>query len=235
MVRLLLLSIAFSVVTACGDDGGSPGDAAIDAAHSITAYTGEVVDWDESDTAFCGVFGAKLTVHTDATRTATTNPNGRFNLMINAGASTQIDVVPPIAVSQCAIGIGPYQLPGIMIIGDAVLATGKPSSYRMIGSERISPFFAGLGSTAYDTSKAIVFVHIEGTPAVAVLTGTHDTPVAWSGAAWAKSNLGVDVVFPNVVPGPVGVSLQDLPNGIGATMVPAVAGTITYVTLVDPT
>ena len=235
MVRMLLFSVAFSVVTGCGDDGGKPTDAAIDAAGADTAYTGEVVDWDDSDTAFCGVFGAKLTVHSDATRTDATNPNGRFNLMIGAGVSTQIDVVPPTSMSQCASGIGLYQLPGIMIIGDAVLATGKPSSYRMIGADRITPFFAGLGATAYDPQKAIVFVHIEGTPAAAALTGTHDTPVAWSGTAWSKSNLGIDIVFPNAMPGTVGVSFQDLTNGIGATMVPAVAGTITYVTLVDPT
>lgn len=235
MDRMLVLALALSLVTGCGDDGGKAVDAAIDTPAANTAYTGEVVDWDESDTNFCGVFGAKLTVHTDATRTDATNPNGRFNLMIAAGPSTQIDVVPPTTMSQCASGIGLYQLPGIMIIGDAVLATGKPSSYRMIGAARIAPFFSGLGATAYDPSKAIVFVHIEGTPAVAALTGTHDTPLAWSGTTWSKSNVGVDVVFPNVTPGTAGVSFQDLTNGIGATMVPAVAGAITYVTLVDPT
>ncbi|CAN5726918.1 hypothetical protein BH11MYX1_BH11MYX1_15500 [soil metagenome] len=229
-----MLALALSLFTGCGDDSGKPVDAAIDAPAANTAYTGEVVDWDESETNFCGVFGAKLAVHGDAARADTTNPNGRFNLMIAAGASTQIDVVPPTEMSQCASGIGHYQLPGIMIIGDAVLATGKPSSYRMIGADRIAPFFSGLGATAYEPSKAIVFVHIEGTPAVAALTGMHDAPLAWSGSTWSKSNVGIDVVFPNVTPGMVVAGFQDLTNGIGGTMVPAIAGTITYVTLVDP-
>ncbi len=230
---MVLFSIVVAAVPACGDDGGKAVDAAIDAG-AETAYTGEIVDWDESDTNFCGVFGAKLTVHGDAARTDTTNPNGRFNLMIGAGASTQIDVVPPTTASQCATGIGLYQLPGIMIIGDAVLATGKPSSYRMIGMDRVAPFFASVGANAYDPTKAIVFVHVEGTPAEVAVGGTHDTPLAWSGTGWSKSNVGVDVVFPNTTPGTVSVAFQSLANGVGATMVPAVAGTITYATLVAP-
>jgi hypothetical protein len=234
MVRLALLSIALPMVTACSDGGGKAVDAAIDAPAVATAYTGEFVDWDNSDTNFCGVFGAKLTLHGDPSQTDTTNPNGRFNLVIGAGAATQIDVVPPTAMSQCASGIGLYQLPGIMIIGDAVLATGRPSSYRMIGMNRIAPFFASVGAPAYDPQKAIIFVHVEGTPAPVAVAGTHDLPFAWSGTAWKTSNLGLDVVFPNATPGSVMVGFQDLANGIGATMVPAVAGTITYVTLVDP-
>ena len=236
MVRLTLLSLALALplVTACGKDGGMPADAAIDAPAATTAYTGEFVDWDDSDTNFCGVFGARLTVHTDASRTDSTNPNGRFNLVIGAGASTQIDVVPPTAMSQCASGIGLYQMPGIMIIGDAVLATGRPSSYRMIGMDRVGPFFTSVGASAYDPSKAIIFVHVEGAPAPVAATGTHDAPFAWSGMGWKTSNLGLDVVFPNATPGSVMVGFQDLANGIGATSVPAVAGTITYVTLVDP-
>jgi len=156
VVRLALLSIALSMVTACSDGVGKTVDAAIDAPASTTAYTGDFVDWDDSGTNFCGVFGAKLTVHTDASRTDTTNPNGRFSLVIGAVASTQIDVVPPTAMSQCASGIGLYQMPGIMIIGDALLATGRPSSYRMIGVDRVAPFFASVGAPAYDPSKAIL-------------------------------------------------------------------------------
>ena len=234
VVRLALLSIALPMVTACSDGVGKTVDAAIDAPASTTAYTGDFVDWDDSGTNFCGVFGAKLTVHTDASRTDTTNPNGRFSLVIGAGASTQIDVVPPTAMSQCASGIGLYQMPGIMIIGDALLATGRPSSYRMIGVDRVAPFFASVGAPAYDPSKAIIFVHVEGAPAPVAVAGTHDMPFAWSGTAWKTSNLGLDVVFPNATPGSVMVAFQDLANGIGATMVPAVAGTITYVTLLDP-
>ena len=99
--------------------------------------------------------------------------------------------------------------------------------------DRVAPFFASVGAPAYDPSKAIISVHVEGAPAPVAVAGTHDMPFAWSGTAWKTSNLGLDVVFPSATPGSVMVGFQDLANGIGATMVPAVAGTITYVTLVD--
>ena len=140
----------------------------------------------------------------------------------------QIDVTPPTAPSQCATGIGLYQLPGVIMTGAAVINSGQTVSYRMIGMDRIQPFFTGLGVT-YDAAKAIVFVHVEGTQKAVTSSAAHDAALAWSGTAWAAGSTGIDVVFPNTA---VGTSMVDAGGALGAGSVPTVAGTITYVTLV---
>ncbi|HEX7701830.1 MAG TPA: hypothetical protein VF403_13925, partial [Kofleriaceae bacterium] len=153
MTRILLLSVL--LLHACGDDVGKH----VDAPAAQLELQGEIVDWDETDALFCGVFGAKLTAHTDTTLTDSTNPNGRIDMMVPGDASVQIDVVPPTTMSECVTGIGLYTLPGIIMTGSAVINSGQTVSYRMIGMDRIQPFFTGLGVT-YDASKAIVFVHV---------------------------------------------------------------------------
>ena len=149
-------------------------------------------------------------------------------MMVPGDASVQIDVVPPTGPSECVTGIGLYTLPGIIMTGSAVINSGQTVSYRMIGMDRIQPFFTGLGVT-YDASKAIVFVHVAGTQKAVTSSAAHDTALAWSGTAWAAGSTGIDVVFPNTA---VGTSTVDAGGAIGAGSVPAVAGTITYVTLV---
>lgn len=223
MTRILLLSVL--LLHACGDDGGKH----VDAPAAQLELQGEIVDWDETDALFCGVFGAKLTAHTDATLTDSTNPNGRIDMMVPGDASVQIDVVPPTAPSECVTGIGLYTLPGIIMTGAAVINSGQTVSYRMIGMDRIQPFFTGLGVT-FDASKAIVFVHVAGTQQAVTSSAAHDTALAWSGTAWAAGTTGVDVVFPNTA---VGTTMVDAGTGaLGAGSIPTVAGTFTYVTLV---
>ncbi|MEO8842555.1 MAG: hypothetical protein ABI591_15710 [Kofleriaceae bacterium] len=224
MTRILLLSVV--LLHACGDDGNK----VVDASSGTLGYTGELVDWDENDATFCGVLGATLTVHGDASLTKTTPPNGRLDMMVPDAASVQIDVTPPTAASECALGIGLYQLPGLIVTGSAVINSGTSVSYRMIGMDRVQPFFSGLGVT-FDAAKAIVFVHVEGNQAATVTSSAaHDTALAWNGTAWAAGTTGVDIVFPNTA---VGTTMVDAGSGaLGAGSIPAVAGTFTYVTLV---
>ncbi|MEO6777628.1 MAG: hypothetical protein ABI467_32170 [Kofleriaceae bacterium] len=230
MIRILL--IAAVLLPACGDDGGKAADAAIDAAPPV-AFTGELIDWDsDHGAAFCGVYSAKLVQHDDATNTDSTAPNGRIMMMVPDAASVRIDVTPPAGASQCSTG-GLYQLPGIILTGKTVLDSGKQASYRMVGMDRLTTWYAQFVPAGYDPTKAIVFVHVEGTPAAVASSAAHDSPIAADEATWTPNNVGHNVVFPNSAVGTSDVSLE-LPNGVGAQTVPTVAGTITYLTLVDP-
>jgi len=223
MVRLFLVCL---MVSACGDDGNHPADAA---AQPI-AITGELVDWDSGPgPAFCGVFQAKLTQHDAATNTVNTAPNGRITLMVPDATGVQIDVTPPTAASQCATG-GLYQVPGVIVTNQDVLESGLTQSYRLIGADRLTAFYASLGLT-YDPAKAIVFVHVEGTHQAVKSTAAHDAAVAFDGTAWAAGEKGEDVVFPNSQPIMTTIDFTT-GSGKGAMSVTATAGTITYVTLI---
>jgi hypothetical protein len=221
MIRIALVSL---VLAACGNDGGTH----VDAPGANLTLSGEIVDWDSTDALFCGVFGAGLTVHGNTALTDSTNPNGRITLMVPDAASVQIDVTAPTMMSQCETGIGLYQLPATIITSSAVINSGKTVSYRMIGMDRIAPFFTGLGVT-YDSTKALVFVHVEGTQKAVTSSAAHDAAIAWSGSAWAAGSTGIDVVFPNTPPG---TTMVDAGGALGAGSVPTTAGSFTYVTLV---
>ena len=194
-------------------------------------YTGEIIDWDATENVFCGVFQATVQVHGDSTRTDQTNPNGRFQLCLAPAATTQVDITPPTTTSQC-VTAGLYQIPGIAIANQQVIATGKTISERMIGMDRVMPFFTGLGVT-YDSTKAIVFVHVEGMAHPVASGAAHDTAIAWDGTTWAAGNSGVNVVFPNtdVTSGTTAISVTG-GTAVGTGSVPVVAGTFTYVTIV---
>lgn len=229
---MLSIVAVVGVLPACGDDGGKTIDAAIDAAAPV-AFTGEMIDWDsDHGAAFCGIYMAKLTEHGNATNVDTTAPNGRIMMMVPDAPKVQVDVTPPTGASQCSTG-GMYQLPGIIITGKPVLDSGKQASYRMVGMTRLTAWYGQYVPAGYDPTKAIVFVHVEGTPAVVKSSADHDAPVAADENVWSMNNIGQNVVFPNSAVGTSDVSL-DIGNGIGAQTVPTVAGTITYITLVAP-
>jgi hypothetical protein len=195
-------------------------------------FTGELVDWDSSESAFCGVFGATFTVAGNTSITNTTNPNGRFQLCIPVADQTRVDITPPTATSECAPTAGVYQLPGMAIATHAVIATGQTISTRMIGMNRVMPFFSANGITL-DNAKAIVFVHVDGTPGSILSSAAHDAPLAFDGSAWGSGDTGVNVVFPNtdVSSGTSTVGFTD-GSGIGGGTFPVAAHTFTYVTLV---
>jgi hypothetical protein len=196
-------------------------------------FTGELVDWDSTDADFCGVFQATFTLSTNSSVTNSTNPNGRFQLCIPVADQTVVNVTPPTGASQCNPSVGLYQLPGIAIATHAVIATGQTFSTRMFGSNREMPFFSEFGITP-DPAKAIVFVHVDGTPGSVLVEAVHDQPLEWDGSAWGSGDTGVDVVFPNVTvgnPATTSVAFTDA-SGTGGGTFPVTANTFTYVTLV---
>jgi hypothetical protein len=194
-------------------------------------FTGELVDWDSTDANFCGVFQATFTLSTSVTNT--TNPNGRFQLCIPQATQTVVNITPPTDASQCNPSVGLYQIPGIVVATHAVIATGQTYSTRMFGSNREMPFFSEFGVTP-DPAKAIVFVHVDGTPGSVLVDAVHDQPLEWDGSAWGSGDTGVDVVFPNVVigaPATTSIGFTD-DSGTGGGTFPLAANTFTYVTLV---
>lgn len=234
MKRTLLLTLVAAVAACDGCSGGDHVDAAVigDGPCGVDMeFTGEIVDWDATDAMFCGVFMATVTAHSDATRTNKSNPNGRFDVCLPRAATAQVDITPPVAASMCGAA-GIYQIPGIMIANQQVIGTMKLFSARMLGMNRLTPFFTGVGVT-YDPAKATVFVHVEGTSHPVTISAAHDTTLAWSGTAWAAGDSGVDVVFPNTDVGS-GTTMVGVTGGsaIGTGAIPVVANTFTYVTIV---
>lgn len=223
MTRLWFVGL---FLVACGDDGNKTPDAAA----TPVAIQSEIIDWDsDHGAAFCGVYQAVITQHDVATNTAKSAPNGRITLMVPDATGGLLDVTPPTAESQCALGVH-YALPGTMVLNKDVLDSGKLQSYRLIGTDRLPAWFTGLGLT-YDPAKAMVFVHVEGTAKAVKSTAAHDAPAANTGTTWSAGDTGENVVFPNTAPG---TSMIDFTAGgaTGAMSVPATAGAITYVTLI---
>jgi len=229
MIRMLSIAVVLGALPACGGGGGGTPDAA---AAQVT-FTGEMIDWDsDHGAAFCGVYNVSLAQHDNAANTDKTAPNGRMVMMVPDNASVRIDVTPPPGASECATTVGLYQLPGIIITGKGQLDSGKDNSFRMIGMNRIPTWFSQFGLT-YDAAKAIIFVHVEGTPVAVKSSAASDTAIAGTEAQWAAGSTGQNVVFPNAAVGTSAISLDGV-TALNAQTVPTVAGTITYITLVNP-
>jgi len=232
--RSLATLAGLAGLAACGGGGTTPSDAAIDAPADVgdagpcgadLFFTGEMVDFDSTDTTFCGIFGAGFTVAGDATRTDTTNPNGRFELCLPASASTvRVDITPPTGPSECTIPKSTYAVPGILIADKAVIEAGVMYSTRSFTVSRAPGF-------AYDPTKAQVFVHVEGIQRAISISGTGDAAQAWDGAAWAAGTTGINVFFPNVDPTPGTTTVSMAGGALGTGAVPIAAGTFTYVTI----
>lgn len=219
--RLLVLLLA---VAACGDDGGSK-DAAITDGQPLT-FTGEYVDWDSTDTGFfCGIFQATFAVHGDPSRTNTTNPNGRFTLELAPAQITQVDITPPTGQSECSQPKSTYDVPGIIIADASVIASGQMVSARSFTVDK-APM------VGYDTTKAQVLVHVDGTPRAVSITGMHQPAEAFDGMMWAAGDTGVNVYFPNVDPAAGTTTISTTGSALGTGTFPIAAGTFTYVTLV---
>jgi hypothetical protein len=217
MKRCCLVLVALA---ACGDDGNHPVDG------SPLQVMGEYVDWDSTDTGFfCGIFGATFTVHGDATQTNMTNPNGRFTLTIH-DARTQVDITPPTAQSECSNPKSTYNVPGIMIIDEQVASAGAVISARSFTVDR-APMFN------YDSTKAQVLVHVDGTPGAVSIDAAHDATQAFDGTTWAAGDTGVNVYFPNVDPAS-GSTKVSMSGATGTGSVPLAAGTFTYLTVHAP-
>ncbi len=189
------------------------------------SFAGELVDWDSSDAQFCGILGADVQVRGDPATAKTTPPNGRIELCLAPAPTTLIDVTPPTAASQCTTPASTYDIPGVIVVDQAVVATGALASARLFTVARAPAF-------GYDATKAQVFVHVDGTPSPVSISGAHDPAQALGSAGWAAGTTGVDVFFPNVDPTPGSTSVDVTGGAIGTGSDPIAAGTFTYITVV---
>lgn len=217
------------IVCACSDPAVSPDAMPADvmapdsdngSCGSMLRFTGAYEDWDSSATAFCGIFGAKFTVQGGGA-TATTAPNGRFDLCIPDAAQVLVDITPPTVESQCTNPHATYSLPGIAVADRAVIAAG--------GAWRAQAFVTTRQTV--DPSKAQLFVHVNGTPREVTITAAHGATQARTGDTWSPGTTGQDVFFPDVDP-TGGTTMLSAGSAIGSGPVPLVAGKMTSVSLI---
>ena len=233
--RWVTLAAAGTALGACGDDGATPRDASPDTpvmCGGVTSFTGDIVDWDSTDASFCGVFGAKWTVRSDTACTSSTPPNGRFQLQIPRQPQTLVDIAPPAAASGCPGLAGMlYQLPGVAIASDAVIAGGGAFSARAMVAGRVTSMFTQIGQPL-DTGRGQLVVHVGGTPRAVSISAGHAATQRFDGTSWAAGDTGRDVFFPNVdlSGGAVTVTMTGASVGTGSYTLEA--GKLTYIAVI---
>jgi hypothetical protein len=176
------------------------------------------VDFDSTLAQLKGVFGAKLTVQGMPARTATTAPNGRFELCAPAGIGPMLfDLDAP----------GAY-LDGKVYIEEAALG-GRPLSFRGLTQARASALYT------FDASRGHVLVFLAGDRSSLTLSGAHGPPLAGNGDdaagayTWTPGDVGRYVLFPNVaVTSPTVTLTGDIS---GPHVIPVAAGTLTLVAI----
>jgi hypothetical protein len=234
MVRTALVVFVLSGCSGCGDDG-----ATVDASFVVDIdngscgdqlrFTGEYVDWD-TDAAFCGIGDATIDVEGDGA-TDTTAPNGRFDMCIpRTSPTTKLIVTQPSGNSQCTNPIAGYSVPTILIANRDVILAGGFFSGRAFTTARQASFYQAAG-LQFDSNKAHVFVHVNGTPRAVSLAAAHAAPQAIVTNAWAPGDTGKEVFFPNVDVGSGTTTLMVSGGAIGTGTIPLVAGTITNVSV----
>jgi len=220
------------LLAACGDDGGTA-----DASFTIDIdnascgdtlhFTGEYVDWD-TDVSFCGIGDATVEVEGDGA-TDTTAPNGRFDLCIPRTTPTnKLIVTQPPGNSMCANPPSGYSVPTILFANRDVILAGGFFSARAFTTARQDSFFQAAGLT-FDSNKAQVFVHVNGTPNAVSLAANHAAPQAIVATTWGAGDTGKNVFFPNVDAGSGTTTLTVAGGAIGTGSIPLIAGTITNV------
>ena len=218
-------------IAACGDDGNGAVDATpvvdIDngSCGDMLNFTGELVDWDSSNAAFCGVNAAQLA---GGNAMDSTSPNGRFEMCIPRTGVTQLAVTPAATNSQCAMPPAAYTLPGLAVADPATILSGAFWSGRLVTTARI-----GTLGVPLDPAKAHVIVNVEGQQRAVAIIASHAPAQAFDGTAWAAGEVGTDVFFPNVdVPSTGGNTMLTVVGGaIGTGMIPLQAGKLTMVTV----
>lgn len=231
-----LVSALVVLAVACGDDGGSapvdapfvPVDIDNGSCGDQLRFTGEYVDWD-SDASFCGINDALFEVEGDGAMDSTA-PNGRFDLCIPAQPTTRLNVTQPAAMSQCTVPASGYTIPVIAIASQAVIQSGGFFSARAFTTARQETFFQSIG-VPFDSTRAQVVVHVEGTPRAVSLAATHGPVQAVAATTWAPGATGHEVFFPNVEVGAGSTMLSVAGGAIGTGSIPLVAGTITSVSV----
>lgn len=193
-------------------DNGTCGD--------MVRFTGEYVDWDESGSAFCGVFGAMFQAR-EGGGMSSTAPNGRFDLCVPDQPITLVDITPPAQASSCSDPPGTYTMPAIAVASKNVIFAGAFWSGRAFV----------MGRQVVDSAKAHVFVHVHGAPSKVSIDAGHGQAQARDGNEWKLGDTGQDVFFPDVAIGS-GETTIIAPGAIVPERIPLVAGTITNVSIV---
>lgn len=227
----ILIALSCSAVAGCGKDevlpvdgpradAASPGaDAATDAGATgcdgTNNYTGELIDFDSTDTAFLGVVDAQFSVRGDPDCTATTAPNGRFILRLpDTGGMTDIDA--PGDYVDAVAAVSPQQF----------FNGGATFSYRNFTTTRAMALYDSLGQT-FDTSKAHVLVNQSVDLETFSLAATHDAVVgSTDGSTWAAADNTRYILFTNV---DVGSGMTTLTGtATGASDLPLEAGKLVF-------
>ena len=233
-MRIVFLAAVLAAYAACGDDAGNA-DAGlvIDIDNASCGdqlhFTGEYVDWD-TDTAFCGIGDATVTVAGDGA-TDTTAPNGRFDLCIPRDMRTvRLDVTQPSGNSMCASPVSGYSVNVLLHANRDTILAGGFFSARAFTTARQASFFTTIGQ-AFDSNKAQVFVHVNGTPHKVSIAAAHGPAQAIATTMWAPGDTGKNVFFPNVDVGGGTTMLTVEGGAIGTGSIPLVANTITNVSV----
>lgn len=176
--------------------------------------TGEYVDWDSTEAAFHGIFGAQFTLRGDTSVTASTAPNGRFILCVPA-ADGLVDITPMA---------GSDYVPGTLVVNKAVIQSGALLSLRSFKSTRAADF-------GYQATQAQVFVHIDGGSRSASTTAAPSVMKHFENGTWSDGASGTDIYLGGITP--QAMTSLDVPNSAkGAGSIPLAAGSFTYVNVV---
>jgi hypothetical protein len=240
MHRASLAAITVTAVIAlcgaCSDGGGTPRDASPDTpidmpgkCGTATFFTGEIIDWDATTDNFCGVFNAKLTPRDPPAQPDLSNPNGRFELCVPHQAVSLVDVMHSAAASPCVGVTGSYPVRGVLVAEQAVIDGNGVFSARAMTQPRQDAMFTQIGQP-YSATQAQLFVHVDGTPRAVSISAPHAATQRFNGTIWAAGDTGSDVLFPNVDPGSVQVSVAG--GAVGTTTLMLEADAYTYLTVI---
>lgn len=203
------------LLAACGDDGGmATVDAPPDPCMPEMQFTGEYVDWDSTLTSFKGIFGAKFTLASDATKTTMTAPNGRFILCVPAADG--LATVEPMA--------GSNYIAGTVKIDKTVIQSGAMLSYRSFTTTRAADF-------GFDATKASVFVHVHNGSRTVTTTDAPTVKQHFDGTAWSDGNTGSDIYLGGISGTMTSLSVSG-GGATGASSIPITPGQITYLTII---
>jgi hypothetical protein len=208
------LSCALVLLAACGDDGMATVDAPPDPCMPEMQFTGEFIDWDSTESAFKGVFGAYFTLDGDATKTTMTAPNGRFILCVPAA-----DGLATIDTSTTSGYVG-----GTVKIDKTVIQSGATLSYRSFTTTRAADF-------GFDAALGHVVVHVHGGSRTVTTTAAPAVKKHFDGASWVDGNTGTDIYLGNITGATTSLSVSG-GGATGASSIPLHAGQITWITII---
>ncbi|HWO25749.1 MAG TPA: hypothetical protein VNO30_43725 [Kofleriaceae bacterium] len=224
LVPFRWLTLGLSISACDAASSGSTGDAmppVVDNGNcgDMIRFTGEYVDWDQTASKFCGIFGARFASR-DGSGVDNTAPNGRFDLCVPNKPITLVEIGQPTQPSQCSTTPGSYKLPGLAVASTDVFLAGAAWSGRAFV----------MGRETVDLAKAQVFVHVHGKAREVSIGAAYVRAQARSDSGWQPGATGQDVFFQDVEVG----SGETTISAVGAVVpekIPLAPGTMTNVTI----